>query len=245
MRRGGKTADVSAAAAALLALPACGEASAQAIDASFKFEGGGVIVEGTSLNVAFLTLDGAITKNNIGLVLLVTTLDLTNPLPVGVGDKFTLGWDTLAATFADPMTETSVTGSVDSLLTVVATGTISGGGFSPSPSSLTFTFDDGGLSGSFTALPSSTSVSTAAPEMSTWSISLRVSPPWAPWVSCALASLHAPADSRAGSQRPLTATSPACVPEDRPAGHRRPRAAARVPPRAKPAGRRASKAAAE
>jgi hypothetical protein len=112
-----------------LALPACGEASAQAIDASFKFEGDGVTVEGASLNVAFLTLDGPITKNNISLVLLATMLDLTNPLPVAVGDKFTLGWDTLAGTFVDPRTETSVTGSVDSLLTVVATGTISGGGF--------------------------------------------------------------------------------------------------------------------
>ena len=70
------------------------------------------------------------------------------------------------------MTETSVTGNVDSLLTVVATRTISGGGFSPSPSSLTLTFDDGGLSSSFTTLPSSTSVSTAAPEMSTWSMLL-------------------------------------------------------------------------
>jgi hypothetical protein len=77
MRRKGKTAGVSAGAAALLALLACREASAQAIDAPFKFEGDGVTGEDTSLNVAFLSLNGPITKNNIGLVLLATTRSIS------------------------------------------------------------------------------------------------------------------------------------------------------------------------
>jgi hypothetical protein len=165
------------AAAAFLTLLACGEASAGAVDVAFQFEGDGVTYDSAGFHIEFLSLTGPITKNNIDLVLLGTTLDLTDPLPAGVGDTLTLGWYTLAGTFSDPLTEISAKGSPNSLLTIVAMGMISGASqtgsnYGPTRSQLTLTFADGSLSGTFTTLASATSVPPAVPELSSWAMLL-------------------------------------------------------------------------
>lgn len=82
MRRKGKkwaASTLSAAAAAVLVLIACESASAEMIDASFRFEGLGVGVEDNSLSIELVTLSGPINHDNIGLEMSGTTLDLTSP----------------------------------------------------------------------------------------------------------------------------------------------------------------------
>jgi hypothetical protein len=166
MRRA-SVASIVFAAAAYLALVTCGEASAQAIDTVFKFHGLQVAEKGGSLNIGTPILDGPIITDNTDLVLFGTTLDFT-PIPIGVGEKFTLGWETLAGAFTDTMTETSVLGDLTGLLRIQAAGTISGGAFSPSASVVTLNFEEGGLSASFKTLTSLSPV----PEMSSWSMLL-------------------------------------------------------------------------
>ena len=164
MARNGKTLVAWVLSAALLVPFAYGRASAESINVAFQFEGLEITDDGGALDIGLLSLTGPITNDNIDLVEFATTLNLTNPLHVGVGQTFTLGWNTIAGAFTDAMTETSVNGSFDSLLTIVATGTILGGGFSATPSRVTLVFADSGLQGSFTTLSSLAPV----PEPSTW-----------------------------------------------------------------------------
>jgi hypothetical protein len=163
MVRIGKTLAALVLPAAFLAFLACDEAVAQNVDTAFQFEGLQITPHGGSVNIGFLSLSGPITRDNTGLVEYGTTLNLDNPLPVGVGDTFTLSWLGFDEV-TDPMTETSVTGDFDSFLTIVATGMISTSGDAPTPSKLTLVFADAGLNGTFTTLTSLTPV----PEMSSW-----------------------------------------------------------------------------
>jgi hypothetical protein len=164
------------AAAALLALLSCGEASATAVDAAFEFQAHGVTFDGKSITIGSPILDGPITRNNIDVKLYETMLDLT-PVPIGVDDNFTLSFDTTSGNFTDSFTEISVTGDDPRRsLTIIAKGLIfapgSSNDYGPTPSSILLDFEDGGVTGSFDARPPVTSGPPAVPEPSSWAMLL-------------------------------------------------------------------------
>jgi PEP-CTERM motif len=153
------------AAGAFLAAGADGAAHAAVkVNTDFSFDNTDIvpdadnIADATSISFATITL-ADIVSDNTGLQLFITPLSLTNPVSVGLGDPLTLGWTTATGAFTAALTETKITSIPNSLLTIVATGALSGpAGFSGSSSELTLTFREAdvgayGMSGAMMTVP--------------------------------------------------------------------------------------------
>jgi hypothetical protein len=91
------------------------------------------------------------TGTTTGVSFLITgtsPLTATNTLPIGAGDTFTLAWATANGTFADTLTEQTVssTGTLPGAFEMIATGNVSCSGvcapsLTSSPTELAFTFN--------------------------------------------------------------------------------------------------------
>ncbi len=89
---------------------------------SVSYSGGGYVIN---------TIDATTTTNNVG-VLLFGGVNLTDPMPLSVGSVFTKEFTTGLGSFTESLTVDAVTSGPTSR-SISASGTITGGGFDPTP----------------------------------------------------------------------------------------------------------------
>lgn len=145
------------------------------IETEFSFEGEAItpdnadIAKATSIAFGAMIVE-AVETDNTGLVP-GAFLTVANPIPVGLGEMFTLSWTTAKGAFSVTLTEKALSPVPNTSQAIVTTGAVTGPpGFSSSPVNAGFVFNQDGSNFQLLGGVHVPASDPAVPELSTWAM---------------------------------------------------------------------------